>query len=168
MTCTHTTTCKSKCICVLCPTMCIVKWTVCILTSCTELLLPNQILVCRLGTGKAYQQKPLFEKKCAPWKQSPKECLTITCCRNASRNHKLKLVVSGKAQNHNCSRVMEQTVYLSIITIRKNHRCIGRFFKTGSTSILFHTFLIMEDITDLYDNLQNFPNAEVSFPKFLT
>jgi hypothetical protein len=47
-----------------------------------------------------------FEKqKCAPGHKSSKECLTVICCGNASRNHKLKLVETGKAKNHNCSRV---------------------------------------------------------------
>jgi hypothetical protein len=32
---------------------------------------------------------------CAPRCISSEECLTVMCCKNASMNHKLKLVVEG-------------------------------------------------------------------------
>jgi hypothetical protein len=52
-----------------------------------------------LGNGKTYQQEPLcFKDKCAPGHKSSKECLTVKCCGNASGNHKLKLVLIGKAK----------------------------------------------------------------------
>jgi hypothetical protein len=41
------------------------------------------------------------------------------CCGSAPGNHKLKLVVIGKAKNHDCSRVPKQTAFLSIITTRR-------------------------------------------------
>jgi hypothetical protein len=64
----------------------------------------------------------------------------VMCCGNASTNHKLKIVVTGKAKNHDHSRVPKQTAFVSIITTRKKHRWIGRFSKLGSTSILFQKF----------------------------
>jgi hypothetical protein len=40
-----------------------------------------------------------FERqKCAPRLKSSKECLMVMCCGNASGNHKLKMVVIGKAK----------------------------------------------------------------------
>jgi hypothetical protein len=41
----------------------------------------------------------VFERQnCAPRHKSSKECLMVVCYRNASGNHKLKLVVIGKAK----------------------------------------------------------------------
>jgi hypothetical protein len=41
----------------------------------------------------------VFERqKCAPRHKSSKEHLTVMCCGNTSGNHKLKLVVIGKAK----------------------------------------------------------------------
>jgi hypothetical protein len=84
----------------------------------------------------------MFERqKSAPGHKSAKECLTVMCCGNASRNHRLKFVVIGKAKkNHDHSRIPKQTAFLPIITTRKEHGCIGRFFKIYSTSILFQKF----------------------------
>lgn len=76
-----------------------------------------------------------FERqRCALGHKLSKECLTVMCCGNASDDHKLKLVATGKAKDHDCARVPKQTAFMSIITTRKEHRWVGRFFKTGSTS----------------------------------
>jgi hypothetical protein len=41
----------------------------------------------------------VFERqKCAPRHKSSKQCLMVMCCGNASRSHKLKLVVTRKAK----------------------------------------------------------------------
>jgi hypothetical protein len=37
-------------------------------------------------------------QKCAPGHKSSKQCLMIVCCENATRNHKLNLVLRGKAK----------------------------------------------------------------------
>jgi hypothetical protein len=55
-------------------------------------------------------------------------------------HHKLKLVVTGKAKNHDHSRVPKQAAFLSINTIKKEHGWIGRLLKIVSTSILFQKF----------------------------
>jgi hypothetical protein len=47
---------------------------------------------------KGLPTRTLERQKCAPGHKSSKECLKVMCCGNASRNHKLKLVVTGKAK----------------------------------------------------------------------
>jgi hypothetical protein len=60
----------------------------------------------------------VFERqKCAPGHKSCKECIAVMCCGNASGNHKLKLVVTGKSKT-----------------------MTGRSFKIGYISILFQKF----------------------------
>jgi hypothetical protein len=54
-------------------------------------------------TGAWYWKVPTrtlaFERqKCAPRHKSSKECLTVMYCGNAFGNHKLKLIVIGKAK----------------------------------------------------------------------
>jgi hypothetical protein len=49
----------------------------------------------------------------------------------------VKLVVIGRTNNRDPSRLPKQTAFLSIIATRKEHGWKGRFLKIGSTSILF-------------------------------
>jgi hypothetical protein len=70
----------------------------------------------------------VFERqKCAPEYKSSKEHLTGVCCGNALRNHKLRLVVLGKAKKPQFFMVPKQAAFFSIITTRKEDGWIGRF-----------------------------------------
>jgi hypothetical protein len=75
-----------------------------------------------------------------PGHKSSKGHLVVLCCGNAFRNYKLKLVVIEKAKNHNCSRLLKQSLFPSFITTRKEHEWLRRFFKIGSTSMLLQKF----------------------------
>jgi hypothetical protein len=91
-----------------------------------------------LGTGRAYQQEQLRAKeKCTSRRKSAKEGPYVTCCGNASRNHKLKFSVLVKPKSHNYSRVLEQTVFLSITATKKEHGWMRRLFKIASASTFF-------------------------------
>jgi hypothetical protein len=70
-------------------------------------------------------------QKCAPGHKLSKEHLTVAT--EACSNWK-------NQKNLDCSRVPKQPAFLSIITTRKEHGCVGRFLKIGSTSILFQKF----------------------------
>jgi hypothetical protein len=62
----------------------------------------------------------------------------VMCCGNASRNHKLKLVVIEKAKK---PRPFKGTEANCIPVHYYNQKSIiGRFLKIGSTSILFQKF----------------------------
>jgi hypothetical protein len=63
----------------------------------------------------------VFERQmCAPRHKLSKECLMVMCCGTASRNYN-QTCSDWKRQNHDWSRVLKQTAFLSIITTRKEH-----------------------------------------------
>jgi hypothetical protein len=104
-----------------------------------------------LGTGKAYQHELLCLKNISV-------VPGINCLKNASQSwvQETYLEITNwnlwrleKPKNHECSRVLKQTAFLPIVTTRYEHRWIGRFFKTGSTSTLFQSlgFFIRKIIT---------------------
>jgi hypothetical protein len=70
-----------------------------------------------------------FERrKCVPGHKLSKERLTVMCFGNKCGNNKVKLKVIEKSKkNHDRSRVVKKTSFLSIITARK-HGWIGKFF----------------------------------------